>query len=80
MLNAATRLAWLHVPERIQFRLCVLAYDCVHSTALAYLSDSLRPTSEIVAHRCLRSANTTTLQVLSTHWATLGDRAFLVAA
>ena len=48
-------LHWLCVPERIQFRLCVLAYHCVHGTAPAYLSDSLRPTSEIVAHRCLRS-------------------------
>jgi len=67
-------LHWLRVPERIQFRLCVLAYHCVHGTATAYLSDSLRPTSEIVARRCLRSADTTTLQVPSTRRATLGDR------
>ena len=59
---------------------CVLAYHCVHGTAPAYLSDSLRPTSEIVARRCLRSADTTTLQVPSTCRATLGDRAFPVAA
>ena len=32
-------LRWLRVPERIQFRLCVLAYHCVHGTAPAYLSD-----------------------------------------
>ena len=51
-------LHWLRVPERIQFRLCVLAYHCVHGTTPAYLSDSLRPTSEIVARRCLRSADT----------------------
>ena len=63
----------LRVPERIQFRLCVLAYT-------AYLSDSLRPTSEIVARRCLRSADTTTLQVPPTRRATLGDSAFPVAA
>ena len=73
-------LHWLRVPERIQFRLCVLAYHCVHGTALAYLSDSLRPTSEIVARRCLRFADTTTLQVQSTRRATLVDRAFPVAA
>ena len=36
--------------------------------------------SEIVAHLCLRSADTTTLQVPSTRRATLGGRAFLVAA
>ena len=68
------------VPERIQFRLCVLAYHCVHGTAPAYLSDSLRPTSEIIGRRCLSSADTTTLQVPSTRRATLGDRAFPVAA
>ena len=73
-------LHWLHVPERIQFRLCVLAYHCVHGTAPVYLSDSLRPTSEIVTRWCLRSADTTTLQMPSTHRATLGDRAFPVAA
>jgi len=48
--------------------------------APAYLSDSLRPTSEIVARRCLRSADTMTLQVPSTCRATLGDHAFPVAA
>ena len=73
-------LYWLRVPERIQFRLCVLAYHCVHGTAPAYLSDSRRPTSEIVARRCLRSALTTTLQVPSTRRGTLADRAFPVAA
>jgi len=45
----------------IQFRLCVLVYHCVHGTALAYLAGSLQPTSELVAHRHLRSANMTTL-------------------
>ena len=64
-------LYWLRVPERIQFRLCILAYHCVHGTPRAYLSDSLRPTSEIVARRCLRSADTTTLQVPLTRRATL---------
>ena len=75
-----SELHWLRVLERIQFRLCVFEYHCVHGTALSYLSDSLRPTSEIVARRCFRSADTSTLQVPSTRRATLGDRAFLVAA
>jgi len=73
-------LHWLRVPERIQFRLCVLVYHYVHGLSPAYLSDSLRPTSEIVTRRCLCSADTTTLQVPSTRLATLGDRAFLLAA
>jgi len=42
--------------------------------------DSLQSTSEIVGRRCLRSADTTTLQVTSTCRATFGDCAFPVAA
>ena len=79
-----TPLLWdlhcLSVPERIQFRLCVLAYHCVHGTAPAYLADRLRPTSEFVARRHLRSADTTTLLVPPTRRVTLGDHAFPVAA
>jgi len=52
----------------------------VHGTAPAYLADSLRLTSEFVAHRYLRSADTTTLLMPPTRWVTLGDRAFPVAA
>ena len=28
-----SELHWLRVPEMIQFRLCVLAYHCLHDTA-----------------------------------------------
>jgi len=52
----------------------------VHGTAPAYLADSLRPTSEFVASRHLRSADTTTLLVPPTRRVTLGDHAFPVAA
>jgi len=40
-------LHWLRVPERIQFRLCVLAYRCVHGTVPAYLADSLQLTADV---------------------------------
>jgi len=46
----------------------------------AYLADSLRSTSEFVARRHLRSADTTTMLVPPTRRVTLGDRAFPVAA
>ena len=57
------------------------SYSRIHNF-LVYLwfSMSQWPTSEIVGRRCLRSADTTTLQVPSTRRATLGDRAFPVAA
>ena len=33
-------LNWLRVPERVTFRLCVLAYRCLHGTAPTYLAES----------------------------------------
>ena len=55
-------LHWLHVPERVQFPLCVPAYRCVHGTAPAYLADSLQLTANAPARRRLHSIDTMTLQ------------------
>jgi len=52
----------------------------VHGTAPAYLADSMRPTSEFVAHRHPCSDDTTTLLVPPTRRVTLGDRTFPAAA
>jgi len=71
---------WLRIPERIQFRLYVLAYRCVHGTAPAYLADSLQLTADVRARRRLRSTDTMMLQAPPTRRSTLGDRAFPVAA
>ena len=70
----------LKVLERIRFRLCVLAYRCLHGMAPSYLAGSRHLTSEIDTHRRLRSADTATLVVLSTNHCTLGDRGFPVAS
>jgi len=73
-------LHWLRVPERVTFRLCVLAYRCL-GTAPPYLAGSLLRTSDVdTRHRRLRSADTTTLVVPSTRRSTLGDRAWLPPA
>jgi hypothetical protein len=71
-------LHWLKVTERIQFRLCVLVYRCLHGTAPSYLSTSLHLAAD--SHRRLRSSEALTLLVPSTRRSTLGDRAFPVAA
>jgi len=34
-------LHWLQIQERIQYKLCVLAFKCHHSLASPYLSDQL---------------------------------------
>jgi Reverse transcriptase (RNA-dependent DNA polymerase) len=73
-------LHWLLVPERISFRLCVLAYRCIHGTAPQYLAESLHRTTDVDTRRRLRSADTVTLVVPSTKRSTLGDRSFPVAS
>ena len=44
-------LHWLKVPERIQYRLCVLAFRCLHGLAPSYLSpvDPLSATERSLA-------------------------------
>ena len=64
-------LHWLRVPERVTFRLCVLAYRCLHGTAPAYFAESLHQTSDVDTRRCLRSADSAMLGVPSTRRLTL---------
>jgi len=71
---------WLKITERIQFRLCVLTYCCLHGSAPSYLAETLHLTSDIKAGRRLRSGSTSTLFVPATRRSSLGDRAFPVAA
>ena len=72
-------LHWLRVPEGIKFRLCVLAFQCLHGTAPQYLAETLQLTSCSSRHH-LQSADTSTLTVPAMHRRTLGVRAFPVAA
>jgi len=66
--------------ERIQFRLCVLTFRCLHSSAPSYLANSLHRTVDVAGRQRLRSSDVTTLVVLSKRRSTFGDRAFPVAA
>jgi len=73
-------LHWLRVPQRIDFKLAVLTYRCLHSTAPPYLADELHSVADIDPRRRLKSESTPTLVVPSTRHSTIGNRAFLVAA
>jgi len=73
-------LHWLGVPERIKFRLCVLAFWCLHGTAPRYLAETLHLTASRSSCSRLRSVDTLTLIVPATRRRTLGDRACPVAA
>jgi hypothetical protein len=73
-------LHWLRAPQRIEYRLAVLAFRCQHGMAPSYLSSELRRACDVVSGRRLRSASTTALVVPRTNRSTIGDRAFPVAA
>jgi len=73
-------LHWLRVPERITFRLAVLAYRCQHNLAPPYLAAELHRVAEIESRLKLRSGSTDELDVPRTNCKTIGDRAFPVAA
>jgi len=73
-------LNWLKVPERIQFRLCVLTYWCLHGISPSYLAETLHLTSSVESRRRLRSGSTSTLLVPTSRRTTLGDRALPEAA
>ena len=67
------------VSERIQYKLCVLVHRCLNGAAPQYLTELVRPLSDVVSRRRLRSASTAEVLVPATRRATIGDRAFAVA-
>ena len=74
------QLHWLRVPERIEYKLCVLVYRCIHDIAPEYLISSYQRVSNVTTRRHLRSVATSQLIVPANHRSTLGDRAFPVAS
>jgi len=73
-------LHWLRVPERITFRLAMLAYRCQHNIAPHYLACQLQRVASVKSRQRLRSASTAALIVPRTAHSTIGNRAFSVAA
>jgi len=67
---------WLRAPERINFKLAVLAYRALHSTAPRYLSDFLYRVADLPSRRRLRSATSNQLDVRPSRLITVGDRSF----
>ena len=71
---------WLRVPQRINFKLAVLTYRGLYSTAPPYLADELCRVADVDSRRRLKSASTSTLIVPPMRHSTIGDRAFPTAA
>jgi len=72
-------LHWLRVPQRVEYKLAVLVYRCLHDLAPAYLSNVIRCVADISSRRRLRSSSTSALVVPAMCRSTVGDRAFHVA-
>ena len=91
VLNAAARLifrlkssnhisdAWLRVPERIHYKLAVMAYKVLLGRAPSYLGPLVR-VADVSGRRALRSAGTNRILVPPVTSNTVGSRAFSVAA
>jgi hypothetical protein len=71
-------LHWLRVPERIEYKLALLVFRCLHGMAPSYLADDIQRVADLDGRRRLRSAMTAALVVPPTRRSILGDRAFLV--
>ena len=75
-----TELHWLDIPSRVAFKLCVLAYRCIHGSAPSFLARFFTPVSVIAGRSQLRSASTGVLFVPRSHTLTIGPRAFAISA
>ena len=71
-------LHWLRSPERIDFKLAVLVYRCLHGLAPRYLSDYIQSVTDSNRRR-LRSSSSSQLMIRRTRLYTVGNRAFPVA-
>jgi len=69
-------LHWLRVSPRIDYKLAVLTFRCLHGQAPPYLTESLLRTADVDSRRHLRSAMTNSLVVPSTRHSTIGNCSF----
>ena len=68
------------IPQCIQYKLCVLVYQCVQGSAPSYLQNAICPVVSAESRRHLRSASSADLIVPATRRTTMGDGAFAIAA
>ena len=77
--DALATLHWLRLPERVEFKMALMAYRVLHGLAPQYLSQLIR-TADVPGRRRLRSSSTHSLLVPSLRRSTVGRRSFSVAA
>ena len=72
-------LHWLPIRQRVEFKLSVLVFKCMHNLAPSYLSTICQPVADNAGRRHLRSAACGDLAVLATRTLRYGLRSFTVA-
>jgi hypothetical protein len=72
-------LHWLPVPQRVTFKLCTLAFKCIHGLAPNYLARMCSSVATVPARAGLRSAASGRLLIPDTHMSTVGRRGFYYA-
>ena len=77
--DALITLHWLRLPERVDFKVAVMAYRALHGLAPPYLSQLAR-VADLPSRRRLRSSSTYQLLVPPFCLSTVGRRSFPVAA
>ena len=69
-------LHWLPIPQRVQFKLGLLVYKCLHGGAPPYLVEMLVQNSDVPVLRSLRSTARGCLVIPRTKTVTIGPRSF----
>jgi len=59
-------LHWLRMAERIQYKLCVLVYRCLHGSAPCYLQRTVCQAASMESRRRLRSVTSSDLMAPAT--------------
>jgi hypothetical protein len=77
--DALAILHWLRIPERVNFKLAVMAFRVLHGQAPPYLSHLVR-VADLPGRQRLRSASSYQLSVPAYRLSTIGRRSFSVAA
>ena len=77
--DAFATLHWLRLPERVDFKVAVMAYRVLHGLAPPYLNQLTR-IAALLGRRRLRSSSTHSLLVPSFRQSTIGRCSFPVAA
>ena len=73
------QLHWLPVQQRIEYKVCVLVYKCLHQAAPIYLAELCSPVSESANRGHLHSATQGDLGVPHSRTTRYGQRCFAVS-